>query len=150
MSMDRMMRFSIRLRPLLALLAASLCGPAQATDYEVGTSLVCDTQREAARYVALSSGDAQAAIEAANAEEHDPTACALVNVAYLRGRHIGVARNGDNAFEIVRILVVGIDTAAGIQAVQPAAYFSLFGVQEYAVQTGQRESVTSPKERTSP
>jgi hypothetical protein len=44
-----------------------------------------------------------------------------------------MARNGDNAFEIVRILVVGIDTAAGIQAVRPAAYFSLFGVKEYAV-----------------
>jgi hypothetical protein len=85
------------------------------------------------RLVALFSSDVQAAIDAVNAEEHDPTACALVNVAYLRGSHISVARNGDNAFEIVRILVVGIDTAAGIQAVQPAAYFSLFGVKEYAV-----------------
>jgi hypothetical protein len=44
-----------------------------------------------------------------------------------------VARNGDSAFEIVRILVVGIDTAAGIQMVRPSAYFSLFGVKEYAV-----------------
>jgi len=88
---------------------------------------------EAQRLVALFSGDAQAAIDAVNAEEHDPTACALVDVAYLRGSHIGMARNGDNAFEIVRILVVGIDTAAGVQAVRPAAYFSLFGVKEYAV-----------------
>jgi hypothetical protein len=33
------------------------------------------------------------------------------------------------------ILVVGIDTAAaaGIQVVQPSAYFSLFGLKEYAV-----------------
>jgi hypothetical protein len=46
---------------------------------------------------------------------------------------IGTARHGDNAFEIVRILVVGIDTDAGIQAVQPSAYFSLFGVKEYVV-----------------
>ena len=51
----------------------------------------------------------------------------------LRGSHVGTARHGDNAFEIVRILVVGIDTPAGIQAVQPSAYFSLFGVKEYAV-----------------
>jgi hypothetical protein len=133
MSTDPLMRFSIRLMPLLALLAASVCGPARATDYEVGPSLVCDTQGEAERYVALFSGDTQAAIDAVNAEERDPTACALVNVAYLRGPHMGMARNGDNAFEIVRILVVGIDTAAGLQAVQPAVYFSLFGVKEYAV-----------------
>jgi len=127
------MRFATRLLPLLAVLVAPLCSPAQAADYEVGTSLLCDTQTQVERLVALFSSDVQAAIDAVNAEEHDPTACALVNVAYLRGSHIGVARNGDNAFEILRILVVGIDTAAGIQAVQPAAYFSLFGVKEYAV-----------------
>jgi hypothetical protein len=102
-------------------------------DYEVGTSLVCDTQSQAERFVALFSGDAQAAVDAVNAEDQNPTACALVNVAYLRGSHVGMARKGDNAFEIVRILVVGIDTAAGIQAVQPSAYFSLFGIKEYAV-----------------
>jgi hypothetical protein len=118
---------------LLALIAATLCGSAQAMDYEVGTSLVCDTQSQAERFVARFSGDAQAAVDAVNAEDQNPTACALVNVAYLRGSHVGMARNGDNAFEIVRILVVGIDTAAGIQAVQPSAYFSLFGVKEYAV-----------------
>jgi hypothetical protein len=118
---------------LLALLAATLCGSAQAMDYEVGTSLVCDTQSQAERFVALFSGDAQAAVNAVNAEDQNDTACALVNVAYLRGSHVGIARKGDNAFEIVRILVVGIDTATGIQAVQPTAYFSLFGIKEYAV-----------------
>jgi hypothetical protein len=127
------MRFATRLLSLLAMLVAPLCSSAQAADYEVGASLVCDTQTQVERFVALFSGDAQAAIDAVNSEERDPTACALVNVAYLRGPYIGVARNGDNAFEIFRILVVGVDTAAGIQAVQPAAYFSLFAVQEYAV-----------------
>jgi hypothetical protein len=37
----------------------------------------------------------------------------------VRGSHSGTARNGDNAFDIVCFLVVGIDTAADIQAVQP-------------------------------
>ena len=85
-------------------------------DYEVGSSIICDTQSQVERFVALFSGDTQAAIDAVNAEEQNPTACALVDVAYLRGAEIGMARNGDSAFEIVRILVVGIDTAAGIQA----------------------------------
>ena len=58
---------------------------------------------------------------------------ALINAAYLRGAKIGMARNEDSAFEIVRILVVGIGTA-GIRAVPLGAYFSLFSLKEYAVQ----------------
>ena len=56
-----------------------------------------------------------------------------MNVAYMRGMQLGTARHGDNAFGIIRILVVGIETAAGTQTVRPAAYFSLIGVKEYAV-----------------
>jgi hypothetical protein len=125
--------FTTRVLPLLAVLFAPSCGWAQPMHYEVGTNIICDTQTQVERFVALLSGDTQAAIAAVNAEEQNPTACALVDVAYLRGAEIGVARNGDSAFEIVRILVVGIDTAAGVQAVRPSAYFSLFGVKEYAV-----------------
>ncbi len=57
----------------------------------------------------------------------------IVNVAFMRGTQLGTARHGDNAFEIIRILVVGIETKNGIRPVRPAAYFSLFGVKEYAV-----------------
>jgi hypothetical protein len=118
--------------PLVAPIAP-LCASAQPTEYEVGTNVVCDTQSQVERFVTLFSGDTLAAINAVNAEEQNPTACALVSVVYLRSSPIGTARHGDNAFEIVRILVVGIDTDAGIQAVQPSAYFSLFGVKEYVV-----------------
>jgi hypothetical protein len=55
------------------------------------------------------------------------------NVAYMRGFQVGVARHGDSAFEIVRILVVGIKTESGISPVSPSVHFSLFGVKEYAV-----------------
>jgi hypothetical protein len=133
MSSHALLSFATRLIPILAVLAPPLCASAQPTEYEVGSSLVCDTRSQVERYVALFSGDAQAAVDAVNAEEHDPTACAFINAAYLRGSHLGTARHGDNAFEIVRILVVGIDTPAGVQVVQPCAYFSLFGVKEYAV-----------------
>jgi hypothetical protein len=125
--------FATRLLPLLAVLFAPSCGSTQAMHYEVGANIICDTQTQVERFVALLSGDTQAAIDAVNAEEQDPSACALVDVAYLRGAKIGMARNGDSAFEIVQIMVVGIDTAGGIQAVRPSAYFSLFGVKEYAV-----------------
>jgi hypothetical protein len=127
------MSLATRLIPLLALLAAPFCAPVQASDYEVGASLVCDTKGQVERFVALFDGDAQTAIRALNAEEENPTACAIVNVAYMRGAQLGMARHGDNAFEIIRILVVGIETGNGIRPVRPTAYFSLFGVKEYAV-----------------
>ena len=127
------MSFAMRLVPLFALLATPFCAPTQAADYEVGASLVCDTQAQVERFVALFTGDAQAAIRVVNAEEQNPSACAIVNVAYMRGQQIGMARHGDSAFEIVRILVVGIESDEGIRAVRPSVYFSLFGVKEYAV-----------------
>jgi hypothetical protein len=127
------MSFATRLMPLIALLAAPYCAAAQTPDYEVGASLVCDTKGRVERFVALFSGDAQAAVRVVNAEAENPTACAIMNVAFMRGTQLGTARHGDNAFEIIRILVVGIETEDGIRPVRPAAYFSLFGVTEYAV-----------------
>ena len=130
------MSFATRLA-LLPLLAA-LCAPAfaadyLAADYEVGSNLFCDTKEQAERFVTLFAGDAEAAVVAVNAEVHNPTACALMDVAYMRGPEVGTARHGDNTFEIVRILVVGLSTASGVKPVRPAAYFSLFSVKEYGV-----------------
>jgi hypothetical protein len=131
---DRRLRMSFRTGLALFLaLSAAVSAPAHATDYEVGTNLLCDTREQAERFVALFKGDAEAAVVAVNSEVQNPTACALMDVAYLRGPQIAMARHGDDAFEIVRILVVGIATEAGIKPVQPAAYFSLFGVKEYGV-----------------
>jgi hypothetical protein len=100
---------------------------------EVGTGLVCDTQAQVKRFVALFTGDAHSAIRVVNAEEQNPSACVVRNVAYMRGIRVDLARHGDNAFEIVRILVVGIKGDAGIVPVEPSVHFSLFGVKEYAI-----------------
>ena len=128
------MSFTIRLIPLLfALLLSPFSAPAQAADYEVGASLVCDTQAQVERFVTLFTGDAQAAIRIVNAEERNPGACAIMNIAYMRGQQIGMVRHDGSTFEIVRILVVGIATEDGIRAVRPAVYFSLFSIKEYAV-----------------
>jgi hypothetical protein len=115
----------------VALAFLTLSVPAQAQEYEYGTGTVCDTQQQMERYVALFSGNAQAAIDAVNAEEHDPTACGLATVSYLRGPQLETVRNKDSAFQIVRILVVGVGTPKGVQAVRPAAYFTVFGIHEY-------------------
>ena len=99
----------------------------------VGEALICDTQAQAERFVALFHGDAPAAIGVVNAEQHDPSACAIVNVAYVRGPSLGTARNHDDAFQIVRILVVGVASENAIRTVRPAAYFTLRRVKEFAV-----------------
>jgi hypothetical protein len=127
------MRFAAHVVSLFALLAAPICAPAQASDYEVGASLVCDTQEQVERFVAIFTGDAQAAIRLVNAEAKNPSACAIMNIAYMRGTQVGMARHGEHAFEIIRILVVGVETKNSVRPVRPAVYYSLFGVKEYAV-----------------
>ena len=99
--------------------------------YEVGESLVCDTLGQVELFADLFTGDAQTAIRVVNEEEHNPSACGLVNVAFMRGDKHGVIRHGDTTFEVVHILVVGIETERGLRAVRPAAYYTLFSVKEF-------------------
>ena len=106
---------------------------AQNVDVEVGTSLICDTQEQVQRFVALYDGDVESALKGVNAAEHDPTACGVSTMAYVRGPQLGTARSKDAAFEIVRILVVGVVTETGVKSVTPASFFSLFEIEEIRV-----------------
>jgi len=99
---------------------------------EVGTGIVCDTQRQMERFVAFFHGEVEAAVKAVNAEEGDPNACVVGTIAYVRGPDIATARTQDATFQIVRVLVVGILTEAGFRATVPAAFFSLERVEERA------------------
>jgi hypothetical protein len=117
----------------LAMLSLLACYPAQAQEYEHGTALLCDSQEQVERYVALFKGEEQSTVDAVNTEQRDPTACGLASVAFVRGPELGTARNKDSAFQIVRILVVGVDTLDGIRPVRPTPYFTAFEVVEYDV-----------------
>jgi hypothetical protein len=85
------------------------------------------------RYVELFDGKEQSAINAVNTEEQNPTACVLETVAFMRGRELGTARNKESAFQVVRILVVGVETSSGLRSIEPAPYFSAFKLLEYDV-----------------
>jgi hypothetical protein len=115
----------------VALGAAAL--PARAHEVETGKVMVCDSQKQVERFVTLFNGDAQAAISAVNAEEQDPTACAVVDIAYVSGPELGIARSRTEAFQIVPIIVVGVNTPAGLRPTSPGAFFTLVKVKEYAV-----------------
>jgi hypothetical protein len=123
------------MKPTLYLVLLSLISssPAPAQEYERGTALLCDTQRQVERYVALFNREEQSAINTVNTEEQNQGACALATVTFMRGPDLGTARSKEGAFQIVRILVVGVETSSGLRSVRPSAYFSAFKVIEYRV-----------------
>lgn len=127
------MRFTLRLALILLPLLLFGAVPAQVQEVEVGTNLICDTQEQVERFVALYDGDAQAAISAVNAAEHNPTACGMATAAFVRGPQLATARNKDTTFNIVRLFVVAVVTEAGVESVTPAAFFSLIPIEEIPV-----------------
>ena len=117
------------------------CAPGQALakhdmderNLEVGDVLLCDTPEQVERYVALYHGDKEAAVRAVNREENDPRACGVATAAFLRGPQMATVRAENMAFQIVRVLVLGVDSQDGFRSVQPVPYFTAFGVTEYHV-----------------
>jgi hypothetical protein len=114
----------------LALRLLLLAAPAVAHEIETGSGVICDTREQAQRLAFLLEDDAQAAIRTVNAEADDANACALATVAYVRGAKAGTARSKAGTFEIVEVLVVGVETRRGLQQASPAVYFTLFKVEE--------------------
>jgi hypothetical protein len=122
-------RITLLVTPLVLLLSL----PASAQEIEVGTSLICDTQEQVERFVTLYDGDAQSTVNSVNAAEHNPTACAVSTMAYVRGRQLARARNKDTTFQIVPILVLGLVTEEGVESVTPAPFFTVFEVEEIGI-----------------
>jgi hypothetical protein len=122
-------RPSLLVLPLLLMLSF----PAQAQDIEVTNGLICDTQEQVEQFVSLFDGDAQSTAEKVNIAEHNPTACVVSGMAYVRGRNLATARTKDTTFEIVPILVLGVVTEKGIETVKPARYYSAIAVKEIGV-----------------
>ena len=125
----------------LTLLFLLVCAPVRAQDthsmddrnVEFGDLVVCDTQEQVERYIALYHGDKEAAVRAVNRAENDPTACGVASAAFVRGPQTATARAESMAFKIVRILVLGLNSDDGFRPVHPAPYFTAFGVTEYRV-----------------
>jgi hypothetical protein len=94
--------------------------------------LICDTQKQVERYAELFNGNQQVAIRAINSEENDPNACALIDVSYVEGPDVGVARGRSYAFRIVPLLVVGVKTSHGYGPVRPVLFFMPVKIHELA------------------
>jgi len=120
------MTFALRLITLALLLAV----PARAQEVQIGTGPICDTQKQTERLVALLDGGAESAIKVVNAEEKNPTACVVATVAYMEGPQLAVTHNKAGAYRIVKVLVIGLHTPAGVLPTAPAAYFTIFKIEE--------------------
>lgn len=129
------MSFASCLRALVLVPSVLFLGTAaQAQEVELRPSLICNTEKQVERFIALYDGDARTAISAVNSEVHDPTACGLVNTAYVRGRQLATARNKDITFGVVEILVLGIvDEEGSVESITPAVFYSLFPVEDIEV-----------------
>jgi hypothetical protein len=115
---------------LVGFLSLLLIAPTPAEEIETSTGVICNTQKQMERFVTLNDADPHSAIRAVNAEEHDPTACAVASLAFVRGGNPVTVRKRDATFQIVPILVVGVITRDGVRGIVPAVYFSLFRVEE--------------------
>lgn len=119
--------------PLILPLLLTLCLGAQAQEVEIAKGLICDTRQQVEQFVALYDGNALDTAEKVNAAEHNPTACAVSGMAYVRGPGLATARTKDTSFQIVPILVLGLVTENGILPVAPARYFSAIEIKEIGV-----------------
>jgi hypothetical protein len=127
----------------IALLVASVPAQSQPKENEqvkvqVGSALVCDTQQQVERFVALYDGDVQTTLTAVNDEQ--PTtkgkraakhACDVATIAYVLGPEVSQARsNGSGTFRVVRVLVLGVLTEQGLQASVPKPFYSAAKVDD--------------------
>jgi hypothetical protein len=121
------MRFLSR----IALLSLLLSVPAQAQDIEIkiGTGLICNTQQQVEQLLAQFDGTAGQPAGSTGVEANDDI-CVVATVAYVRGPTVATARTKNGTYHIVRVLVVGVFTDAGLEAAIPEPFFSLTKVEE--------------------
>jgi hypothetical protein len=124
------MKLALRLAPVFLSSLFILSSPARAEEMQVGAALVCDTQQQVERFIALYDGDFEVAASSVNDEAHDATACGLDTLIFMPGPPLATARNKNTTFQIVQILVVGRVTSEGVKAVEPVRLFSVQEVEE--------------------
>ena len=137
----------MKLAASMALLGLVLAVPAQAQDgsgkgrVETDTNLICDTQQQVERFVALfdsNQGSAEAAIAAVNAEHDTPEACVIATAAYRRAGQVASVKNAEATFDVMRIMVVGVYTVNGLERSSPTEFFTLLPREEEPGTIGQR------------
>jgi hypothetical protein len=104
----------------LAVLAVILIGGretlAQTADqFTLGHGVVCDTQKQIERYLALVKENSPPgkAVQAINIETENPTACGISKIAFLSGSIIGNFEVSGGVMRVIQIVVIAKKTERG-------------------------------------
>ena len=123
---------SIAMAIVLACLFAGAGGRGIGVRHRYVDTLICDTQKQVERFVALFAGDVGAALHAVNSEQDNPTACDIATIAYVPGNEVATAKGPCGHFRVVKILLIGVLTEdEGFLFTVPAPYFTLLPAGEH-------------------
>ena len=135
----------------MALAAMLLAAPAQAQEEAlerdarpgivIDTNLFCDTQEQIKSFMThlnQSNGNAEAALDAVNAEQNSDDACVIATVAYRRGEEVGTINSDETTLHVVRIELVAVYTINGFETAQPTQLFTLLPGAETSGTVGRR------------
>lgn len=108
---------------------AGTSGPA------VGVGMICNTSEQAERFLDMRAKgtDATQAMEAVNQEVHDPHACGLAAIAFVRDATVASKPVADKLVQVVRVNVVAGFDGDGWQRIA--------GMVQYAVMEGEGETI---------
>lgn len=111
----------------VAVSACLLSFPVRAADAQVGNGLVCDTKEQVALFVSLAEEKGpQGALAAVNEDAGIPNACVIAHVMFVIVEKFESVSIAGRPYMIVKILVGGVVTPAGMQPVEPKEFYTIF------------------------
>lgn len=128
------MKAAFALAPVVALALAVAAPAARAEEdripVQIGSALICDTQQQVERFVALYEGDIETALIKVNNEQPEPNACDVATIAYVVGPQVSTASAKTGIYRVVRVLVLGALTEDGMTAAAPTPLYSVMRAEE--------------------
>ena len=84
---------------------------------EVGVGVICDSHDQVERFLAMSRAgqSPEASVQAVNLETHNPAACVIGAIAFVRNEEVGKVAMQTGVMHIVQISVLAAVTPAGWQ-----------------------------------
>ena len=109
---------------MLCMVASFLPTAAQAQ--QVGQGIVCDTAELAEKFVAFTdSATLEQALIEVNLEAKYPTACMMMQFAFIGGTEIATHHAKVGTIRIIEVIMVAMRTAKGFERTPPTSQFVL-------------------------
>jgi hypothetical protein len=105
------------------------------TGATVGVGMICNTADEATQFLKLRAkgADLRQAMAVVNRQAHEPRACGVAAVAYIRDQTIGTQTVNDKLLQIVRINVIAGYNQSGWHRIAGAVQYAVVEQKGYAI-----------------